>query len=43
MRVTWFAEYLPYAANTFDDVVTSLVFHYLPTWNAALMEVHRVL
>lgn len=43
LSVARLGEDLPYAANTFDDAVASLVFHYLPTWNAALMEVHRVL
>ena len=34
---------LPFNDETFDLVVTSLVMHYLPDWNPALREFHRVL
>ena len=34
---------LPYADDTFDDVVASLVLHYLEDWGPALAELHRVL
>lgn len=34
---------LPFPADTFDDVVASLVFHYLPDWQRALDEIRRVL
>ncbi|GAA5016377.1 class I SAM-dependent methyltransferase [Terrabacter aeriphilus] len=34
---------LPYADDTFDDAVVSLVLHYLQDWSAPLAELHRVL
>lgn len=34
---------LPFADDTFDDVVASLVFHYLEDWVAPLAEMRRVL
>lgn len=34
---------LPYPDNTFDDVVASLVLHYLEDWGPALAELRRVL
>lgn len=37
------AEPLPYADETFDDVVASLVLHYLEDWDAPLAEIRRVL
>lgn len=43
LRVADVAEPLPYADNAFDDVVASLVLHYLEDWGPALAEFHRVL
>ena len=37
------AEPLPYAAGEFDDVVCSLVLHYLEDWSGPLAELRRVL
>lgn len=37
------AEPLPYADATFDDVVASLVLHYLEDWTQPLAELRRVL
>lgn len=37
------ADPLPYADATFDDVVASLVLHYLEDWTDPLAEMHRVL
>ncbi|MFJ4632858.1 class I SAM-dependent methyltransferase [Streptomyces sp. NPDC088847] len=34
---------LPYADGTFDDVVASLVLHYLEDWGPALAELRRIL
>ncbi len=34
---------LPFAEDTFDDVVASLVFHYLEDWVSPLQEIRRVL
>jgi ubiquinone/menaquinone biosynthesis C-methylase UbiE len=34
---------LPFADDTFDDVVVSLVLHYLRDWTAPLAELRRVL
>lgn len=34
---------LPYRDETFDDVVASLVLHYLPDWSGPLAELRRVL
>ena len=43
LRVADLAEPLPYPDNSFDDVVASLVLHYLRDWEPALAEVRRVL
>jgi SAM-dependent methyltransferase len=43
LRVADLAEPLPYADDTFDDVVASLVSHYLQDWGSALTELRRVL
>lgn len=37
------AEPLPYEDETFDDVVASLVLHYLQDWEGPLAEIRRVL
>jgi len=37
------AHPLPFADNSFDDVVASLVLHYLPDWTQTLAELRRVL
>lgn len=37
------ADPLPYADAAFDDVVASLVLHYLESWTEPLAELHRVL
>ena len=37
------AQPLPFAADSFDDVVSSLVLHYLEDWDAPLAEIRRVL
>lgn len=37
------ADPLPYADAAFDDVVASLVVHYLEDWTGPLAELHRVL
>lgn len=37
------ADPLPYADASFDDVVASLVVHYLEDWTEPLVELHRVL
>ncbi|ANZ39175.1 methyltransferase [Lentzea guizhouensis] len=34
---------LPYADRTFDDVIASLVLHYLEDWGPALEEIRRIL
>lgn len=34
---------LPFPDGTFDDVIASLVLHYLQDWRAALTELRRVL
>ena len=43
LRVAALGERLPYADASFDDVVSSLVLHYLEDWGPALAEVRRVL
>jgi len=43
LRVARLGEPLPYEEDSFDDAVSSLVFHYLPDWSFALQEVRRVL
>jgi SAM-dependent methyltransferase len=37
------AERLPFRTGEFDDVVASLVLHYLEDWSGPLSELHRVL
>jgi SAM-dependent methyltransferase len=37
------AEPLPFGTGEFDDVVSSLVLHYLEVWSGPLSELHRVL
>ncbi len=43
LRVADLARPLPYAAGAFDDVVASLVLHYLRDWAGPLAEIRRVL
>lgn len=43
LTVADLAQPLPYADDTFDDVVSSLVLHYLEDWEPPLAELHRVL
>ena len=43
LRVASLGSPLPYADDTFDDVVASLVLHYLEDWGPALTELRRVL
>jgi SAM-dependent methyltransferase len=43
LRVADLADPLPYADDTFDDVIASLVLHYLRDWGPTLAEVRRVL
>ncbi|KAB8166524.1 methyltransferase domain-containing protein [Streptomyces sp. 3MP-14] len=43
LRVTDLGGPLPYPDDTFDDVVASLVLHYLEDWGPALAELRRVL
>lgn len=43
LRVADLAEPLPYADAEFDDVVASLVLHYLEDWSGPLAELRRVL
>ncbi|MBD8078355.1 methyltransferase domain-containing protein [Cellulosimicrobium arenosum] len=43
LHVADLAEPLPFADDTFDDVVASLVLHYLEDWVAPLVEIKRVL
>lgn len=43
LRVADLAEPLPFADAAFDDVVASLVLHYLRDWGPTLAELHRVL
>src|SRR5689334_12016285 len=43
LRVADLAAPLPYADAWFDDVVVSLVLHYLEDWGPSLAELHRVL
>ncbi|MFI2365181.1 class I SAM-dependent methyltransferase [Promicromonospora sp. NPDC019610] len=43
LTVADLAQPLPYADDTFDDVVSSLVLHYLEDWRPPLTELHRVL
>lgn len=43
IQVANLAERLPFDDAAFDDVVTSLVLHYLPDWTAPLAEIRRVL
>ncbi|MEU7040016.1 class I SAM-dependent methyltransferase [Streptomyces varsoviensis] len=43
LRVADLGGPLPYPDDTFDDVVASLVLHYLEDWGSALAELRRVL
>ena len=43
LRVHDLAEPLPYADAEFDDVICSLVLHYLEDWTGPLAELRRVL
>ncbi|MEU9295302.1 class I SAM-dependent methyltransferase [Streptomyces sp. NPDC048266] len=43
LRVADLNDPLPFPAGTFDDVVASLVLHYLEDWGPALAELRRVL
>jgi ubiquinone/menaquinone biosynthesis C-methylase UbiE len=43
LRVADLASPLPYPDGAFDDVVASLVLHYLEDWTAPLAEIRRVL
>jgi ubiquinone/menaquinone biosynthesis C-methylase UbiE len=43
LRVAALGEPLPYDDAAFDDVVSSLVLHYLEDWGPALAELRRVL
>ena len=43
LQVADLAEPLPFPDDSFDDVVASLVFHYLRDWGPTLAEVRRVL
>jgi ubiquinone/menaquinone biosynthesis C-methylase UbiE len=43
LRVAELGSTLPYPDDTFDDVVASLVLHYLEDWGPALAELRRVL
>jgi SAM-dependent methyltransferase len=43
LRVADLSEPLPFSDGAFDDVVASLVLHYLPDWTAPLSELGRVL
>ncbi|MFE7625560.1 class I SAM-dependent methyltransferase [Streptomyces sp. NPDC057509] len=43
LRVADLGSPLPYPDDTFDDVVASLVLHYLEDWGPALAELRRVL
>jgi SAM-dependent methyltransferase len=43
LRVADLADPLPFPDGAFDDVVSSLVLHYLPDWGPVLGELRRVL
>ena len=43
LRVADLAQPLPFADGVFDDIVASLVLHYLRDWGPALAELRRVL
>lgn len=43
LHVADLSQPLPFADGAFDDVVASLVLHYLPDWKAPLAELRRVL
>jgi SAM-dependent methyltransferase len=43
LRVADLGDPLPYPDGAFDDIIASLVLHYLEDWGPALAELHRVL
>ncbi len=43
LRVADLADPLPFSDDTFDDVIASLVLHYLEDWGPTLTEMRRVL
>ncbi|RDI60596.1 class I SAM-dependent methyltransferase [Nocardia pseudobrasiliensis] len=43
LRVADLADPLPFTDDSFDDVIASLVFHYLEDWGPTLTEIRRVL
>ncbi|MEU6380945.1 class I SAM-dependent methyltransferase [Streptomyces sp. NPDC046909] len=43
IRIADLSDPLPFDAGTFDDVVASLVLHYLEDWGPTLTEIRRVL
>jgi len=43
LRVADLADALPYSDDSFDDVIASLVLHYLQDWGPTLAELRRVL
>lgn len=43
LKVADLALPLPYADNSFDDVIASLVFHYVEDWSGPLSEMRRIL
>jgi SAM-dependent methyltransferase len=43
LRIADVTEPLPFADDSFDDVIASLVLHYLEDWGPTLAEMHRVL
>jgi SAM-dependent methyltransferase len=42
LRVADLGQPLPYPDAAFDDVIASLVLHYLEDWTAPLAELHRI-
>jgi SAM-dependent methyltransferase len=43
LHVADLAQPLPFADDSFDDVIASLVLHYLEDWSAPLAEIRRIL